>query len=208
MRMHKAEEYTVSVRLETFEDEKYFVGRVAELPDVEEYADTAEEAMALVLDTVRTTQKVFAEEGREFPTPLILGTASQNASGRVTLRLRRSTHFKAVNCAESEGVSLNTYLSSLIESNIALAGLKEVESKLNFVQTHIQRLNTLVEKISSNSDMHLTIFSTLFNRNSFSIRSKVDLFLGADDEDYDFQHQSSFGLSNLSYMQRVQNVNC
>lgn len=208
MRMHKAEEYTVSVRLETFEDENYFVGRVAELPDVEEYADTAEEAMALVLDTVRTTQKVFAEEGREFPTPLILGTASQNASGRVTLRLRRSTHFKAVQCAELEGVSLNAYLSSLIESNIALAGLKEVESKLNFVQTNIQKLNTLVEKISSNSDMHLTIFSTLFKRNSFSMRSKVDLLTEGDDEGYDFQHKSTPSLLNSSYMQRIKHVNC
>ncbi|MCP6429224.1 hypothetical protein NL523_28315, partial [Klebsiella pneumoniae] len=77
--MYKAEEYTVSVRLETIEGENYFVGRVAELPDVEEYADTAEEAMVLALDTVRTTQRVFAEEGREFPAPLIFETDSITA---------------------------------------------------------------------------------------------------------------------------------
>ncbi|EOF7240268.1 toxin-antitoxin system HicB family antitoxin [Enterobacter roggenkampii] len=205
--MHKAEEYTVSVRFETIEDENFFVGRVAELPDVEEYADTAAEAFALVLDTVRTTQKVYAEEGREFPIPLTFDNASSTASGRVTLRLRRSTHHKAVLYAESEGVSLNSYLSSLIESNIALAGLKEVDNKLNFVQTHIQRLSALVEKISSNSDMHLTIFSTLFKQNSFSMRSKVDFLLSEDDE-YEFQHQSPFGRLNLSYMQGVKNVNC
>lgn len=208
MRMHKAEEYTVSVRLETIEDEKFYVGRVAELPDVEEYADTAAEAFALVLDTVRTTQRVYAEEGREFPSPVTFDNVPSTASGRVTLRLRRSTHFKAVLNAESEGVSLNSYLSSLIESNISLTGLKEVDSKLNFIQNHIHKINTLVEKISSNSDMHLTIFSTLFKRNSFSMRSKVDLLMDDDADTYEFQHQSSFGRLNLNFVQSIEHVNC
>lgn len=207
MRMHKAEEYTVSVRLETIEDENYFVGRVAELPDVEEYADSAEEAMSLVLDSIRTTQRVFAEEGRDFPTPLVFDNESKTASGRVTLRLRKSTHYKAVIEAESEGVSLNSYLSSLIESNIALAGVSELGNKLTFVQENIYKLNTLVEKISANSDMHFTIFSTLFRRNAFSIQSKVNYLL-EDETDYDSQPQPSSVRLNLSFNQGYKNVIC
>lgn len=207
MKMYKAEEYTVSVRLETIEGDSFFVGRVAELPDVEEYGDTSEEAMGLVLDTIRATQRVFAEEGREFPAPLMFDKESKTASGRITLRLRKSTHYKAVLNAEYEGVSLNSYLSSLIESNIALTGLSEVNNKLNFVQANILRLNTLVEKISSNNDMHLTIFSTLFKRNSFYLRSKIDISQ-EDEDDYEIQHQSPFGRLNLSFTQGVNNVIC
>lgn len=207
MRMHKAEEYTVSLRLEIIEDENYFVGRVAELPDVEEYADSAEEAMSLVLDSIRTTQRVFAEEGREFPTPLVFDRESKTASGRVTLRLRKSTHYKAVVEAESEGVSLNSYLSSLIESNIALAGFSEATNKLNFVQQNIQKLTTLVEKISTNSDMHLTIFSTLFRKTAFSMQSKVNYLL-EDEIEYESQSQPSFARLNVSFMQGDKHVSC
>lgn len=207
MRMHKAEEYTVSVRLETIEDENYFVGRVAELPDVEEYADSAEEAMSLVLDSIRTTQRVFSEEGRDFPTPLVFDRESKTASGRVTLRLRKSTHYKAVLEAESEGVSLNSYLSSLIESNIALAGFNEVSDRISFVQENICKLATLVEKISTNSDMHFTIFSTLFRRNAFSMQSKIN-YLQEDEVEYESQTQNSFARLNVSYMQGDNYVSC
>lgn len=207
MRMHKAEEYTVSVRLEIIEDESFFVGRVAELPDVEEYADTAEEAMALVLDTIRTTQKVFADEGRQFPTPKIFESEANTSSGRVTLRLRKSTHRNAISCAESEGVSLNSYLSSLIESNIAIACLKDINTKYSVIQNKIMQLTTLVERISSNSDMHLTMFSTLFKTNSFFIQKKVDILL-EDNDEYETQHNSPFATINLSYIQGVENVSC
>lgn len=112
--MRDAEEYTVSVRREIFEDELLYVARIEELPDVEEYADTFEIAYNLALDTIRTTQKVFFEKGMPFPSPKEFQSAS--VSGRVTLRLPRSVHAKCIYEAEAEGVSLNSYILTCITS--------------------------------------------------------------------------------------------
>ena len=112
--MRNAEEYTISVRRENIEGENLYVARVEELPDVEEYADTFEMARQLALETVTTTQEIFANQGREFPAPKSFNAPT--ASGRVTLRLPKSVHANCLKNAENEGVSLNTYLLTCITS--------------------------------------------------------------------------------------------
>lgn len=67
--MYKPEKYTIYVRLETIENEDYFVGRVAEWPDVEEYASSYSCVIELVLDTIKTTQKILTNDGIPFPAP-------------------------------------------------------------------------------------------------------------------------------------------
>lgn len=113
--MRSAEEYTISIRLESIEGDRLYVARIEEFPDVEEYADTYEFARELALDTIRTSQKVFSEKGMLFPEPKEFSPQPE-ASGRVTLRLPRSLHAKCIVSSENEGVSLNSYLVSLISS--------------------------------------------------------------------------------------------
>jgi hypothetical protein len=204
MKIHNAEEYTVSVRLETIEGEQYYVGRVEELVDVEEYADSWNEARELVLDTIRTTQSVFADEGRAFPAPKTF--EATEVSGRVTLRLRKSTHAKAIMCAQSENVSLNSYLSSLIEGQVSLYGIKEVDYKLTLIQTNMQRLTNLVDKISNNNDWHINMFTSLFNRHSFSVRKILDFSI--EEEKDDFYAPTFHSGSSLKLIQRLNHVNC
>jgi len=112
--MRNAEEYTVSVRREYIEGEYLYVARVEELPDVEEYAESFEEARELALDTIRTTQEVFEKQGRTFPAPKPF--VAPSTTGRVTLRLPKSVHAMCIEEAETEGVSLNTYILTCITS--------------------------------------------------------------------------------------------
>lgn len=65
-------DYDIKVTYEETEGGMLWVGRVTELPDVTEYADTKEEAEDLVWDTISTTMQVFREEARAFPPPLKL----------------------------------------------------------------------------------------------------------------------------------------
>lgn len=67
--MYNAQKYAISVKVENVDSENLYVARVDELPDVEEYADTYDMALTLVLDTIRTTQKFFNEKGMSFPLP-------------------------------------------------------------------------------------------------------------------------------------------
>ena len=51
--------YNITVRRASFDGEVFFEARVKELPDVAEYADTADEAYALAIDTIEATAGIF-----------------------------------------------------------------------------------------------------------------------------------------------------
>ncbi|HBX9997647.1 TPA: hypothetical protein MIM87_11055 [Klebsiella variicola] len=173
--MHKAEEYTISVRLETIEDENYYVSRVAELPDVEEYADTREEAISLALDTVRTTQRVFAEEGREFPAPMSFNEQPL-ATGRVTLRLRKGTHQQAIENSKLEGVSLNSYLCAKIESNIHKPDYSKILNQLEQLTEQVRELsNQMQRQPEHHGSRRLTTALHVGSQQKFNIHSKLRL---------------------------------
>lgn len=60
----------IVVRRLVLDDETLFEARVQGLPDLAEYADTAEEAHALAVDAIDTTARIFAEKGRPMPAGL------------------------------------------------------------------------------------------------------------------------------------------
>ena len=62
-------DYDISVKKEVVEGEELYVARVAELKDVEDYAETYEDAFELVLDTISTCREMFLSMGLPFPEP-------------------------------------------------------------------------------------------------------------------------------------------
>jgi len=104
-------DYSISVRRGEFEGEICFEANVKELPDITEYADSFEEAYALVIDSIETTMEIFAEKGRDMPVPNI---PANDYSGRVTLRLPKSLHRSLSDIANEESVSLNSYLCNIL----------------------------------------------------------------------------------------------
>lgn len=112
--MHNAEEYTVSVRKERVDGEIYWVARVDEIPDILEFADTRDEAYQLAIDTITVGQEMCLNEGTPFPSPKHF--LEQEVSGRVTLRLPKSVHYKCIVESEKEGSSLNAYILTCIAS--------------------------------------------------------------------------------------------
>ncbi|WP_081000972.1 toxin-antitoxin system HicB family antitoxin [Aeromonas caviae] len=110
--MINPEEYTVSVRMESVDGERMYVARIQELPDVEEYADTAAFARELALDSILTIHRICVEKGLPFPEPIKISVP--DVSGRVTLRLAKQLHADAIKIASIEGISLNQFLSNAI----------------------------------------------------------------------------------------------
>ena len=110
--MSKFYAYNISVRQAKFDREVLFEARVAELPDVVEYAETHAEAYDLALDSIATTAKIFKKKGKAMPRPI---EPIDHFSGRVTLRIPRSLHKTLSEKAEREGVSLNHLISNSLE---------------------------------------------------------------------------------------------
>lgn len=123
--MTDAHAYNITIRKAVIEGEEVFEARIRELPDVTEYADTAEEAHALAIDTIETTAQILAERGQDMPAPYV---PADDYSGRVTLRLPRSLHRALAEVADSERVSLNQHLVGVLTyvTGIAHGGTPQV----------------------------------------------------------------------------------
>ena len=106
--------YNVTVRQVVFEGETLFEARVKELPDARDYAESANDAYDLAIDTIETSAAIFARDGRAFPPP---ARPEDDFSGRVTLRLPKSLHRRLATEAESEGVSLNQHLVNVLSQD-------------------------------------------------------------------------------------------
>lgn len=124
--------YTITVRKGLFDEEDCFEARVAELPDVAEYADSFEEAYALAMDTITVTEEVFSAQGKKMPMPII---PADDYSGRVTLRLSKSLHRALVQAADNESVSLNQHLTNVLNYYAGYAQASSGHNKENIWRT-------------------------------------------------------------------------
>jgi predicted HicB family RNase H-like nuclease len=123
--MIDASKYTITVRKGLFDGEECFEARIAELPDVAEYADSFAEAYNLAIDTIETTAELLTEQGKPMPPPII---PADDYSGRVTLRLSKSLHRALAKTADDEGVSLNQHLTNILNY---YAGYANAEKSLS-----------------------------------------------------------------------------
>ena len=109
--MMNPQHYNINLRRITVDGEALYEARVREFPDATEFADTAQEAYELALDTIEVSLEVLQEQGKAAPTPI---ESEEEYSGRVTLRVPKSLHRRLAEQAEHEGVSLNHYLVTVL----------------------------------------------------------------------------------------------
>lgn len=145
--MFDPESYTISVRKECIEGDILYVARVYELADVVEYADSFEDARALALDTISIARELSLERGLAFPSPQIF--SSNEASGRVTLRMPKTLHSNLIQEAEKEDVSLNQLIvlkltSSYERSSERISILNTVK---NMLVPHFNNIATSIQDI-------------------------------------------------------------
>ncbi|MCP4697880.1 MAG: hypothetical protein GY862_13665 [Gammaproteobacteria bacterium] len=83
--------YFIAIQRVIIDGKAYFEATIKELPDVVEYGETYDEAYELAIDTIETTQEVFAENNREFPPPY---KRIDEYSAQVTLRMPTVNFYK------------------------------------------------------------------------------------------------------------------
>ncbi len=141
--MIDAELYTISVRKELIEHESFYVARIAEFPDVEEYGDSFNEARELAIETIITSYELCVEENIPFPKPLEFKSLD-SVSGRVTLRMPKSLHAKLAQESEKEEVSLNLYIVSSLsvtygQCQMSEQLLGELHSRFSNIKSEINK---------------------------------------------------------------------
>jgi antitoxin HicB len=102
-----------------------FPGCVAEGTSVQEAYDNLEKAMASWAESLLS-------RGLEIPPP----AETRDYSGRFPLRLPKSLHERVSQLAETDGVSLNTYLVRLIAEHV---GVRQADSRTEEFLRHALR---------------------------------------------------------------------
>lgn len=135
--------YTITIKLVTLEEGKYFEAVVAELPDLVEYGENYDQAYSLAVDSIVTLREAALEQGRAFPGP-IPSQALSEFSGRVTLRMSKSLHASVSKMADHEGVSLNSWIVEAISARVG-AGVSgsALESKYQIYGVSAEKAMTM-----------------------------------------------------------------
>jgi antitoxin HicB len=106
--------HIVLVRESEGDDERCWTARVQELPGCEARERTSEEAARAISSAMKAWLDAAVERGAEIPEPRRPSTHS----GRLLLRIPQDLHSEMARRAESEEVSLNGYITSLLAGTV------------------------------------------------------------------------------------------
>lgn len=152
--------YSVLIKQVHEDGEIIFRATVKELPHVAEYGDSYAEVYDLAIDTINGLHKMAHEMGHEFPSPI---EDDEVLSGRVTLRMPKSLHRTVAATAESEGISLNTFLVTTIAERVSIRNM--CTALVESIEKHFinPRETTYFRRVALVGHGSTTIFGALEN---------------------------------------------
>ena len=106
--MAAADKY--SYRVFWSEEDRAFVGTVAEFPGLSHLAETQDAALRGILLATENALAILEEEGREIPLPY----GMRSYSGKLMLRIPPEQHRRIAMEAAEEGVSINRLIGARI----------------------------------------------------------------------------------------------
>ena len=117
------------------EEDDCFVAIIPDFPNLSAFGETHEDAIADAKQVLQMAIDSLERDGISLPQPKCYKT--QEYSGQVRLRMPKSLHHELSSIAESEGVSLNTHMVSLLSSNnIAASIRRDIKSQFNKILEH------------------------------------------------------------------------
>ena len=139
--------FKYSFNLAWSEEDSCYVANVTEFPGLSAFGESPEEAVEEAKIAVEGFLKVYQEDGCPIPKPATL----KPFSGQTRLRLPKNLHATLNQEAQKEGVSLNTYLVSLLsERHVSKKLEKELSDLKNIV---LSGLLTGVQPLKARSDI-------------------------------------------------------
>ncbi len=132
--------YSILLHVVEDEDKKYWIAEVPELPGCKSHGSTVEEAVRNVEEAKKDWIIDSLEEGEEVPIPI----ERDRFSGKTIVRMSRSLHRALSLMAESEKLSLNQLMITILAKEVGrLSVLNRVEEKVDRL---LNRINDDLEE--------------------------------------------------------------
>lgn len=145
--------FKYSINLAWSEEDSCYVANVTEFPGLSAFGESPEDAVEEAKIAVEGFLKVYQEDGCPIPKPATL----KPFSGQTRLRLPKTLHATLNQQAQKEGVSLNTYLISLLsERHVSKKLEKELSDLKNIVLLSV--LPTGEQSVKAKSDVHTLVY--------------------------------------------------
>ncbi len=108
---HDVNKYTYHI--EWSEEDNAYLCKCLEFPSLSTHGDSTEEALRVMKEVVNESIEWLQEDGEPVPEPFGL----RKYKGNLTLRVSPNTHRSLTIRAAEESISINQYITNLIESN-------------------------------------------------------------------------------------------
>jgi len=109
---YKAEDYYYTVAWS--DEDEAVIGRVGEFPSLAAHAETAVKALKEIMLVVAGALEDMGECGEPLPVPF----SKRSYSGRMNVRMPEHLHRRLAIEAAQQGVSLNRWINSKLESQV------------------------------------------------------------------------------------------
>lgn len=163
-------------RTEWCPEDNCYISRVLEFPSLSAFGVTRAEAEAELDLVLEDVLKWMAEEKEVIPVPL----TEKEYKGNISLRIPSITHRNVVLMASNEGLSVNQYITSLIERNLYCDSISTV---LNTFENKIQMQYETIQKMTLiNAEILKKIYSltnTSFYGQDEQIQNVSETFFSA-----------------------------
>lgn len=105
--------FKYSILIKYHEEDNDFIAVVPELSGLSAFGNTHDEAISELLTAGKAYLESLEDHGNKIPAP----DTVKPYSGKINFRMPKSLHAKLAMMAENEGVSLNTFMLSLLSEH-------------------------------------------------------------------------------------------
>ncbi|ODA39984.1 toxin-antitoxin system HicB family antitoxin [Desulfosporosinus sp. BG] len=151
IRCKKYDDLNYTIRLNKITDGKnsYWMAEHPELPGCVTHGETKEESLANLEDAKQGWIFAKVSEGESVPIPKYEFQEQQNLSGKILLRLPKELHYKVVQMAKANSISINKELNYLISYAMGEVRAKEdISSQLREIKDLLVE-NQITKKVDT-----------------------------------------------------------
>ena len=146
--------FTVAPYIDEEHEEEGFIITCPELHGIEVYGETLDEAHEEFRAAKIAWYEMKCKLGEDISPPKQVGNSS---SGRLTVRLPKTLHFKVEEFAKEEGVSLNTGFIQLVNEGLTGVNNKMILTKLSKMEEALKKPTYINFVSDQNPTQELTL---------------------------------------------------